>query len=230
MSQITFSIPGRVGAELLTAVPIILPADCSSRALGAASRCLINCSTCTQIANPAEQMLCIEENLLVLKRPQGPFYYQIPIGIFLERKTVNPLKMFVSTCITAQLRLLRLGVTLTRRHKHKHAQAPLKSGRLESAGALPGSCRHHVAIGGTAPRTGDRQICYGLLCLPSSSPSSLSLSLFPLLLPSSSHFPLPFFPPTFLHCDKHWDTKMHLRRLVLLSSLVEGEEKGKGNN
>lgn len=194
MSQITFSIPGRVGAELLTAVPIILPADCSSRALGAASRCLINCSTCTQIANPAEQMLCIEENLLVLKRPQGPFYYQIPIGIFLERKTVNPLKMFVSTCITAQLRLLRLGVTLTRRHKHKHAQAPLKSGRLESAGELPGSCRHHVAIGGTAPRTGDRQICYGLLSsflqpflplsLPFSSPPSFLFSLPSSLLPS----------------------------------------------
>ena len=38
VSQITFSIPGRVGAELLIAVPITPPADCSSRAPGAASQ------------------------------------------------------------------------------------------------------------------------------------------------------------------------------------------------
>lgn len=59
VSQITLSILGHVGAELAIAVPIIPPADGSSLALGAASRWLINCSACTQIANPVEQMLCV---------------------------------------------------------------------------------------------------------------------------------------------------------------------------
>lgn len=62
------SVLGPVGAELLVAVPIIPPADCSSQALGAASRWLINCNTCTQTANPVSRCCVFKEFLSHLQR------------------------------------------------------------------------------------------------------------------------------------------------------------------
>lgn len=155
VSQITFSIPGHVGAELGTGVPIIPPADCFSLALGAASRWLINCmqylhTDCKPSGADAVYLRkCspFESAYIVLF---FFFYYQTPFRIVLEKKPVKSLKIFGSTCTTAQLRVLMLGVALTHRHKHKHTQAPpaltygdLKCQTLERSSAarlMPPSC------------------------------------------------------------------------------------------
>ena len=65
---------------------------------------------------------------------------------FSRKKDRETLEDFRVTCITAQLRVLRLGVTLSRLRKHKHTQAPRlylkrKTWELRSAAMLmPPSC------------------------------------------------------------------------------------------
>lgn len=114
-----------------------------------------------------------------------------------------------------------LGVALTHRHKHKHTQAPpaltygdLKCQTLERSSAarlMPPSCGWRR----NCTRDGIGQIWYGLFVLGSVRPSVLSP--FSLYLPS-------FLPP-LLHCDKYWDTQMHLRQLLLSSSRVKEKRK-----
>lgn len=131
VSQITFSIPGRVGAELGTGVPIIPPADCSSLALERQARGSLTAIPAHRLqtqradAGYLRKFSPLESDYIVLfPFPFSFFYYQTPFRIFLERKPVKSLTIFMSTCTTARLRVLMLGVALTHRHKHKHTQPP----------------------------------------------------------------------------------------------------------
>lgn len=116
-----------------------------------------------------------------------------------------------------------LGVAFTRRHKHKHTQAP----RLQLNGELKRQTRERQGAAMLMPpsrgcwrnctRDGFCQIWYGPRLSPLSFLSSIPPSLSP-SLPSSL---------LFLCRDKRWDSKMRLEPLLLLRSLAENRQSGR---